>query len=49
MATKKKDDTVVRLQHLNGATVTVSADRAEALVAGGLFSAPARSTAKSDK
>jgi hypothetical protein len=45
MASKKKadelDETPTKLLHLNGgATVTVPAHKAEALIAGGLFQAP---------
>lgn len=38
MANKKQEDAVVRLVHVNGATVSVPADRAEAVVATGVFS-----------
>lgn len=35
----KRDETPTRLKHVNGASVTVPAYRAESLVAGGLFTA----------
>lgn len=46
MATKKNDDSVVRLQHVNGAEVTVSSDKAERLVAGGMFAPASTSRTK---
>jgi hypothetical protein len=39
MATRKQEVEVVRLEHVNGATVSVAADRAETLIAGGQFTA----------
>jgi len=36
---EKRDETPTRLKHVNGASVTVPAYKAEGLVAGGLFSA----------
>lgn len=45
MATKKSDS--VKLTHVNGATVSVDASKADRLVAGGNFTA-AKTTAKSD-
>lgn len=41
-------DKTVRLTHVNGATVSVPADRADALVAGGQFAKPATRSTKSD-
>lgn len=51
MATKKTETKTTRLTHLNGATVVVDADKADALVAGGTFSVPAtkRTASTSDK
>lgn len=51
MATAKKAADSVRLTHVNGGTVAVPAEKAERLVAGGLFTAetPKRSTAKASE
>ena len=38
----KRDETPTRLSHVNGGTVVVPAYKAEALVAGGLFSKSAK-------
>lgn len=47
MAAKDKSEDTVRLTHRNGGTVVVPKDRAEVLVAGGLFSPEKKSTKSS--
>lgn len=43
---EKRDETPTRLTHVNGATVSVPAYKAESLLAGGLFAKPQARSSK---
>lgn len=45
---KATETSTTKLTHLNGVTVSVDSDKADALVAGGLFSTAKRAAAKSE-